>query len=126
MVNLRKITTNLALLALLGTALSGCVVAIGNDGMDEDDDWQQRQERNSRYIRQLDLGQSMNLIESELGTPDFNESFQRDGETFQILYYRTRQAKEDGKTSMDETTPLVFIDNSLVGWGETAIDKATR
>lgn len=111
---------------LVAALLNGCVIAIGNDGNDEDNDWQQRQDRNSRYIRSLDIGQSMASVEADLGTPDFNESFQRDGDVFQVLYYRTRQIDDDGKTDMDETTPLVFIDRSLVGWGPTAIDKATQ
>jgi len=33
------------------------------------------------------------------------------------LFYRTRRTEADGETSRDETTPLVFKNNELVGWG---------
>lgn len=111
---------------LLVTSLSGCVVAIGNDAWEDEKDWEQRQERNDRYIRRLELGQSMTSIEADLGAADFDESFQRGGETFQVLYYRTEHRHDDGRTSKDESTPLVFIDRSLVGWGDSAIDNAAR
>ncbi len=111
---------------LLVLTLSGCIITIGNDAFDGDQDWHDRQERNNRYIRHLDLGQRMGSVESELGDPDFNESFTRDGNNFQVLYYRTQRLHNDGQTTIDETTPLVFIERELVGWGQNAIDKATR
>ncbi len=106
--------------------LNGCVVAIGNDGWGDEDHWKQRQNRNREYIDHLELGQNMASIRSDLGDPDFNESFQRNGEEFQVIYYRTRHVDNDGITTMNETTPLVFIDGVLVGWGQTAIENATR
>ena len=111
---------------LLATSLSGCVIAIGNDAFDNEEEWQQRQSRNINYIQHLDLGRGMASIEADLGNADFVESFQRDGDDFRVLYYRTQRVHDDGKTTMDETTPLVFIDRELVGWGHSAIDKATR
>ena len=73
---------------------------------------------------QLELGRSLGSIESEFGTPDIVESFQRDGNAYKVWFYRTRHVTSDGMTRRDETTPLVFIDDELVGWGESAIDKA--
>lgn len=123
MTHILKLTT----LFLLVVNLSGCVVAIGNDGWDEDEkNWENRQEKNLRYINRLDLGTTMASIESDLGEPDFSDSFQRNGEVFHIIYYRTRHIKSDGSTSRDETTPLVFIEKQLVGWGNLAIEKATQ
>ncbi|MFT5209022.1 MAG: hypothetical protein ACI9CE_000740 [Flavobacterium sp.] len=112
---------------LLLSTLAGCVVAIGNDGYDDGEDgWEHRQEKNLRYINGLDLGTSMNVVEADLGTPDFSDSFQRDGEVFNVIYYRTQHRESDGETSRDETTPLVFIGKSLVGWGELAIEQANN
>lgn len=111
---------------LLATSLSGCVIAIGNSAFDTEEEWKQRQDRNANYIHHLDLGQSMASIESDLGDPDFIESFRRDGDAFRVLYYRTQRVHDDGRTTMDETTPLVFVNRELVGWGRSAIDKATR
>jgi hypothetical protein len=107
--------------------LTSCVVAIGNDGFDDGEEgWKNRQDKNLRYINRLDLGTAMNVVEAELGAADFSDSFQRNGEVFHVIYYRTQHMDSDGKTSKDETTPLVFIEKSLVGWGELAIDKATN
>jgi hypothetical protein len=116
----------ISIISFIAIALSGCVIAVGNTSHSEEDKWHVRQERNSSYINQLDLGLSMTTVESDLGSADYNESFQRDGEAYQVLYYRTRQVHSDGKTTKDETTPLVFMDRKLIGWGEIAIEKATR
>jgi hypothetical protein len=34
------------------------------------------------------------------------------------LFYRTQRKHSDGETTRDETTPLVFRDNRLIGWGD--------
>ena len=123
MVHLIKLSGFLILLS----TLTACVVSIGNDGYDDgEEEWKSRQEKNLRYINRLDLGTAMNVVEADLGTPDFSDSFQRNGEVFHVIYYRTQHEESDGKTSKEETTPLVFIEKSLVGWGELAIDKATN
>ena len=116
----------LAALLLSSTALTGCVVAIGNDGFQEDEQWEQEQRRNDRYIDGVQLGTSINAIRADLGEADFQDSFQRDGEVFDVLYYRTHHSHSDGKTTRDETTPMVFVDGQLVGYGPTAIENATR
>jgi hypothetical protein len=116
----------LAAVLLSSTALSGCVVAIGNDAFEEDVKWEQSQKRNDRFIANISLGASMASIVSELGKPDYRDSFQRNGDVFQVLYYRTQHKHSDGETTRDETTPLVFIDGTLVGYGPTAIENATR
>ena len=108
------------------TALSGCVIAIGNDNDSEEKKWKNRQIKNNAYINSLDIGISIRAVETDLGAADIKESFQRDGETFQILHYRTRHRHSDGRTTRDETTPLVFLDKKLVGWGQIAIEKATK
>lgn len=110
---------------LITLSLTGCVIAIGNDHGDEDN-WEERQEKNARYISLLNLGQSRPVIESDLGSADFLEAFQRNGDNYRVLFYRTKRTQDDGRTSKDETTPLVFIEDQLVGWGDTAIEKATQ
>ncbi len=118
--------TRLAAILLSSTALSGCVVAIGNDGFQEDEQWEQAQRRNDRYIDGVQLGTSINAVRADLGEAEFQDSFQRDGEVFDVLYYRTHHRHSDGKTTRDETTPMVFVDGRLVGYGPTAIENATR
>ena len=46
--------------------------------------------------------------------------YSKDGETVQVLFYRTHHQKSDGKTTKDECTPLVFKQNRLTGWGDKA------
>jgi hypothetical protein len=116
----------LAALLLTSTALTGCVVAIGNDGFDDDEQWEQNQKRNDRYITNIALGASQSSVEADLGAPDYRDSFQRNGDTCEVLYFRTQHAHSDGKTTRDETTPMVFIDGILVGYGPTAVENATR
>lgn len=110
---------------LLTLSLTGCVIAIGNDRGDEGN-WEERQEKNARYISLLNLGQSRPAVESDLGAADFSEAFQRNGSSYRVLFYRTERTQDDGRTTKDETTPLVFIGDKLVGWGDTAIEKATQ
>lgn len=120
----KSMARHFLLLPVVMVALSGCVIAIGTDDHDEDD-WEDRQTRNERIVRDLDLGTDITEIEKRLGTADFVEAFQRNGATYTVLYYRTHRTKGDGKTTRDETTPLVFVDGGLVGWGESAIEYAT-
>ena len=113
-------------LLFLVTSLSACIVKIDAENWDDEHNWKNRQDENSQYINRLDLGVSIADVRSDLGEPDYSDSFQRNGAVFHVLYYRTQHQESDGKTNKDETTPLVFIDKKLVGWGDLAIEKATE
>ncbi len=93
-------------------------------GAGDTGDWERRQQRNRQAVDHLELGRSVSSVTGELGTPDMTESFVRDGRTFRVLFYRTRLVREDGRVTRDETTPLVFANGELVGWGESAIEHA--
>jgi len=113
--------------ALSALLLSGCYISVRDDGSAwsrEGDNWRQRQQRNQEAIDYLELGRSLGSVTDELGPADMTESFGRDGRTFRVLLYRTRLVREDGRTTRDETTPLVFVDGELVGWGESAVENA--
>lgn len=120
---MHKLAT-IAALAVMLVWINACVITVNTD--DEYDGWSSRQERNERTIKRLDLGRTLDSIENELGEPDFVESFHRNDDTFKVLYYRTHRRHGDGRTTKDETTPLVFVDGVLVGWGESAIEFATK
>jgi len=113
-------------IAFSAALLTGCVVAIGNDGFTEDDQWVQEQKRNDRYISGIQIGTNIDAVRADLGEAEFHDSFQRDGNVFEVLYYRTHHEHSDGKTTRDETTPIVFVEGQLVGHGPTAIEYATR
>ena len=106
--------------------MTGCVIAIDADDFDEDGDgWQHRQRENRAAIADLELGLRRSTVEDRLGEPDFVESFMRDGKEYVVLMYRTHRSHEDGRTTRDETTPVVFVDGNVVGWGDSAIEYAT-
>ena len=63
-------------------------------------------------------------VVADLGDPDFTDAFARGDSEYVVLRYRTQRVKGDGITTRDETTPLVFVDGNLVGWGESAIEHA--
>jgi hypothetical protein len=111
--------------ATLTSLLSGCVIAVGNDDND-DDNWSKTkkvQQHNQNYINQLKTGADTASVRNSLGTPDFTESFQKAGETVEVLFYRTHRSHGDGMTSKDECTALIFKRGLLVGWGDKAYQQ---
>jgi hypothetical protein len=112
-----KAFLKLCVVGLLVSSAAGCVII---DGEHVDvDDWRKNQEDNRAAISQLSIGMSRSAVIDELGTPAESEAFTRDGEEIRVLFYRTRHRHSDGETSRDETTPLVFRNDQLVGWGDS-------
>ena len=107
--------------------LSGCVVAIGNDGdLDNHGSWSERERDNRAAIAQLEVGMVFDdVVQWMPNEANFTESFTVDGADHHVLFYRTHRVEADGAITRDETTPLVFVDNVLVGWGEQAWMDAT-
>lgn len=106
----------LGLLAALIAVTSGCVYVNGeNIGQG---DWREEQRTNSRVISELEIGMERSAVVTRLGPPSDSEAFTRDGETMRVLFYRTQHKHSDGETSRDETTPLVFENDRLIGWGQ--------
>lgn len=94
--------------------LSGCIY-VGGDGWH--DNWESQQRENRQHINDLELSEKRSAVEMRLGTPDFTDAFARDDDVYRVLYYRTHRKHSDGDTSRDETTPLIFKNDVLVGWG---------
>jgi outer membrane protein assembly factor BamE (lipoprotein component of BamABCDE complex) len=121
-----KIISRLLVLGLAAAMLSGCILSVGgNRGPSGESQWQQVERDNREAIARLSKGMYVEDVRSRMGTPDFLESFSRDGHAFQVFFYRTHRVKADGMTTRDETTPLVFEDGFLVGWGEAAWHELT-
>lgn len=115
------------LLPLFMLGASGCVIHVGGDGhLGDGSSWEQRQEHNRDLIAQLQLGTSKSDVIAKLGQPDNSEAFSAAGASYEVLYYRTRHRHSDGETTRDETTPLVFRDGKLTGWGDAAYARATQ
>lgn len=107
---------------VLVSALSGCVVAVGNGHDDHQDgkNWKKTQNFNQSYVSQLQTGADIGTVRNNLGVPDFSESFTKQGETVEVLFYRTHHSHSDGMTTKDECTALIFKKGLLVGWGDKA------
>lgn len=104
---------------------SGCILHVSEDGVssgydgDWGDSWRDRQERNRKAIARLDLGTPVEEVERELGSPDFSEAFVAvDGGEYRVFFYRTHHRHSDGDTTRDETTPVVFRDGRVYGFGD--------
>ena len=113
--------TKLFLAVALGAGLSGCVIVADGDDWNDDADWRQTQDFNRAAIADLTLGTSINEIRDRLGTPEYSEAVNQQGRDFLVLRYRTQHRHSDGDTTTDETTPLVFENGRLVGWGDVAL-----
>lgn len=84
----------------------------------EDMSWEDRQIYNQGKLTELKLGQSGESVLALMGRPDFSEAKLSQGQTLNILFYRTHQTKSDGITTKDECTPLLFRNDQLVAWGD--------
>jgi outer membrane protein assembly factor BamE (lipoprotein component of BamABCDE complex) len=109
---------------LLGTAmaftLSGCVIVAGEHGWDDrnnDSHWEKQQKDNLEMISNLELMVDRTSVVEKLGVPSLSDAFVKGDDHYRVLYYRTKHTKSDGETTKDETTPLVFKNNQLIGWG---------
>lgn len=111
-----KSLTRICFIALLAVAASGCVFIDGEHV--KVDDWRDDQRDNRKMISQLEMGSTRSEVVEEMGTPSDSEAFTVDGEEVRVLFYRTQHKHSDGETSRDETTPLIFKNDLLVGWGE--------
>lgn len=113
----------LAVAAILGMSLglSGCVISVDGDGdYSYQSDWQEKEQKNRKNIAQLKPNQNYAEIIGRMGTADFNEFYSKDDNDFRVLYYRTQRIDGDGVTTKNECTPLVFKNEMLVGWGDSA------
>ncbi|QQX79054.1 DUF3192 domain-containing protein [Shewanella sp. KX20019] len=119
---------NLLSLAFFGIAsigLTGCVINVGDDGADWDNNgsWEATQESNRENLSRISLGMSKDQVTTLMGTADFNEAYIQQDKEVHVLFYRTQRMKGDGKTTKNECTPVVISNNAVVGWGEKAYSK---
>ena len=101
--------------------LSGCVVSVGGDSDSHyGANWEDREYNNRQHIAKLETGTTYEQVLRKMGVADFTELFEKQDGTYRVLYYRTQKTMGDGITTKDECTPLVFINGSLAGWGDSA------
>lgn len=117
MQKLNKVT----LLVITAIFLNGCVIVAGDRDWG-DSDWQDKQSQNRHQISQLDLNMPRTEVLEKMGVPNFSEALVKGEQEYRVLYYRTQRTKSDGETTKDETTPLVFKNDKLIGWGSEALN----
>ncbi|WP_286232772.1 DUF3192 domain-containing protein [Thalassotalea sediminis] len=116
---MKKSIIALLVVAPLSLSLTGCVVSVGGD----DDhmissDFSDREYNNRKKIARLNIGSSFVDASRKLGVADFNESYQQDDKTIQVLFYRTNRIHKDGLTTRDECTYLYFVNGELKETGQ--------
>lgn len=104
----------IAMLVAAPLMLSGCIVSVGSD---EDrivsGEFSDREYNNRKKIARIVIGSSYADATNKLGVADFNESYEKDGQNVQVLFYRTNRVHKDGLTTRDECTYLYFVDGAL-------------
>ena len=110
--------TSLILAIVASSLLSACIYI--NKGGDSNSDWEKAERENKAVISSLQIDTAEADIRSRLGEPDFSEGYSDKDAAVRVLFYRTQRQKEDGITTKDECTPLVFRNGKLIGWGEKA------
>ncbi|NVJ59196.1 MAG: DUF3192 domain-containing protein [Gammaproteobacteria bacterium] len=113
----------LLIATLVTTSLSGCVIAIHDGEEGHRSSWEVRQQDNRAMISQLMIGENIEKVVDRLGPADDTEGFEIAEKSYVVLFYRTRHKHEDGLTTRDETTPLIFQNGKLLGWGDTVLAK---
>ena len=92
---------------------------------------------NKENINKLVIGMSKKDVLLTMGTqtvysefsspipnPYRSEAYKnRQGITFEILYYYTDLVKRDGIITDDELTPLILRNDKLAGWGWTFLEE---
>ena len=86
----------------------------------QDMDWKDREEYNRIQITKLELGLQKKQIIELLGSPDITEAKRTNEVELQVMLYRTQHKQADGITTEDECTALLFENNELIAWGESA------
>lgn len=105
----------------LALSLGGCVVSVDTDDYDHGySSWGNMERKNREKISNLSTDLSVQQVKQRMGTPAFHELYKQGDDTIQVFFYRTNRREGDGITTKDECTPLVFKNDLLVGWGETA------
>ncbi|NKI36551.1 DUF3192 domain-containing protein [Wenzhouxiangella sp. XN79A] len=123
---MNKPLSRLLIAALVPVVLSGCVVAIGADEVDRRDKWAEIERENRDAITSLDPGMARAEVEARMPHPPaLSEAFTIEDSVYTVLFYRTQRVDGDGRTTRDETTPLIFRNGVLDAWGESAFVQLT-
>ncbi len=117
----RLVVRKMAVAALAMVMGSGCVLVVADGevvGNGKRDSALEQQKYNRVAVPKIALGTAIDDVRDDLGEPHFAEAFTRDDGEYRVLFYRTHRTHQDGDTTRDETTPVVFRDGAVVGIGD--------
>lgn len=112
---IKRISIGLGLYAVFALA----VITLYPD-TPQDMNWKDREAYNKVQISKLELGLQKKQILELLGSPDITEAKRNNNKELQVMFYRTQHRQADGITTEDECTALLFENNELIAWGESA------
>ena len=115
----KKVIKRIAIGAGLYAVFAIAVITLYPD-TPQDMDWRDREAYNKVQISKLELGLQKKQILELLGSPDITEAKRNEDKELQVMFYRTQHKQADGITTEDECTPLLFENNELIAWGESA------
>lgn len=76
---------------------------------------------NRAKINRLEVGMTKDVVREVMGKPYKREVY----ESNEVWFYVT-EWQDDGYTTLDEMTPLVFENGTLVGWGSKFVDDKIK
>lgn len=89
--------------------------------------WQLKQSRNRANLMKLEIGMTKDRVMQIMGKPDLNEAYlAADKGTLSILFYYTNRKWADGNVTKDECIPIVFKNDTLIGWGDEFYEKTLK
>jgi len=81
--------------------------------------------KNNENLMQVDVGMSKDQVLASMGTPQLSELYHNiEGREVQVLYYLTERDYPAAVSIRERCTPLVFVEDKLQGWGESAYMKS--
>jgi len=95
------------IVAILAGILGGCGYMKGIEASNNRD-----------KLNALDSGMTTSSVRDVMGKPYKREFYQ----SSEIWFYIT-DWQPDGYTTSDEMTPLVFVNDELIGWGSRYLDE---
>ncbi len=113
----------LVLSACLSTVLTGCIFVNGHSDGHHDSSYSHQIRTNNEKIGLLDIGATRQEVIDSLGKPDISEASQKSDSDFYVLYYRTQKKHSDKESVKSVSTPLVFQNDRLIGWGHELVEK---
>ena len=81
---------------------------------------------NNLNLISVKIGDSRDTLNRKMGTPKRNEQYSNDGKITEVWFYRTSRIGDGGLESDAEYTPVVIVDDKVIGWGRKFYDNSIR